>query len=73
MDTPQLAIKNTNPFTFWTEIYTWSAPNNSKETYPFMCLGRTGHFWQNRPFLAEQAIFGSAKTALKSKYENQIA
>ena len=40
-------------FTPTSEIYIWSAPNNSNETYTFMCLGRAG----------------SAKTALKFKYE----
>ena len=28
------------------EIYIQSAPNNSNETYTFMCLGRAGHFGQ---------------------------
>ena len=28
------------------EIYIKSAPNNSNETYTFMCLGRAGHFGQ---------------------------
>ena len=38
------------------EIYIYSAPNKSNETYTFMCLGRAGRL-------------GSAKTALKFKYE----
>ena len=29
-----------------TEIYIQSAPNNSNETYTFMCLGRPGRFGQ---------------------------
>ena len=29
-----------------SEIYTESAPNNSNETYIFMCLGRASHFGQ---------------------------
>ena len=29
------------------EIYIQSAPNNSNETYTFMCLGRTGRFGQH--------------------------
>ena len=39
-----------------SEIYIQSAPNNSKETYTF-------NVW------AEPAVLGSAKTALKFKYE----
>ena len=38
------------------EIYIKSAPNNSNETYTFMFLGRAG-------------VMGSAKTAIKFKYE----
>ena len=38
------------------EIYIQSAPNNSNETYTSVCLGRPGRY-------------GSAKTALKFKYE----
>ena len=29
-----------------SEIYIQSAPNNSNESYSFMCLGRVGHFGQ---------------------------
>ena len=30
----------------YSEIYIQSAPNNSNETYTFMCLGRAGRFGQ---------------------------
>ena len=39
------------------EIYIKSAPNNSNETHTFMCV------------LAETAVLGGTKTALKFKYE----
>ena len=35
-------------FGIWTEIYIKSAPNNSNETYTFMCLGRAGRFGQGK-------------------------
>ena len=38
----------------------WSAPNNSNETYTFMCLSR------------DPEVLGSAKTALEFEYEIQI-
>ena len=41
---------------FCRDIHIQSAPNNSNETYTFMCLGRA-------------AVLGSTKTALKFKYE----
>ena len=53
------SIVQKSDFRHLAEIYIQSAPNNSSETYTFMC-------W------AEWAILGSAKTALKFKYENQI-
>ena len=31
-----------------SEIYIQSAPNNSNESYSFMCLGRVGHFGQQK-------------------------
>ena len=33
-------------FSSHSEIYIYSALNNSNESYTFMCLGRAGRFWQ---------------------------
>ena len=49
-------INNTKKNASKPEIYIESAPNNSNETYTFMCLG-------------ELDVLVSAKTTLKFKYE----
>ena len=39
-------LYNFRTLDYGPEIYIWSAPNNSNETYTFMCLGRAGRFGQ---------------------------